>query len=387
MVRFFKVTIACLMISTTLLGCNKQVSNSMSQEHETYASIVQHNVTEGLQTENEDRQDLKYVNQEIQENLFIDAEVIIPSGQQYSTHTLKMVDCNPDRLFGIFCPEGIGGYTVEDLRKNHGHIIYHESSGKELIIYEDSISYTTYNFNMEERPMQDIKNLMYYFTLEYPDSVPHDLSFMTVAEMEECGRHILNQIGIAFEPKLNKIATLSGDEILNFQNEYFDDQNAPDSKTPTTLTAAEDTCYMQFNFTYRGIPLIGLDEPTISTYDSWEPSPSVTATILLNSEGIQVCNISYPCTIETTSASQPILSLDEAINALNAKYDLVILYEPITFTGIHLEYIPRKGEDSIILTPYWCFIETNESLLGKPGYLGNADRFNAYTGKDLAYGG
>lgn len=114
-----------------MIGC------SSNQENPT---VTPHDVTESLQMENENRQASQYVNQEIQENLFIDAEVIIPSDQQYSTHTLRMVDCDPDRLFGIFCPGGIESYTAEDLRKDHGHIIYHESSGKELIIYENSIS-------------------------------------------------------------------------------------------------------------------------------------------------------------------------------------------------------------------------------------------------------
>ena len=52
--------------------------------------------------------------QELDENVRMDAEVIIPEKEAYSTYTLKRVDSDPDRLFGIFCPEGYGSYTIDD---------------------------------------------------------------------------------------------------------------------------------------------------------------------------------------------------------------------------------------------------------------------------------
>lgn len=90
----------------------------------------------------------------------------------------------------------------------------------------------------------------------------------------------------------------------------------------------------------------------------------------------------FPCTLELASDPQTILSIDEAIAALKEKYDLEILFGSLKVTGIWMEYIPIAQGETTTLTPYWCFVAGDEA-----GYGANADRINAITGEDLAYGG
>ena len=329
----------------------------------------------------------RHVNRELSENLSLDAEAVLPGKDAYSTYTLKMVDGNPDRLFEILSPQGHGSYTKEDLR-DRGYVVYHESSGKELVVRDDvlAINYCTYGDSGID-PMEELCSLMYYHTLEHPQAQPHDLSFMTVAEMEAFGKDILAQLGIAWEPILNKVVTLSGQEILDFQKEMFTKSSYTEFGTPLTLTEAEDTCYLEFLFAYDGLPIFGSDEPTVSYVDDGFAPSCAFATMTLNNNGIVDFDIRYPCTIASASEPETVLTLEEAISALYNTYDLQILFGSKKITGIYMEFIPIKQGTSMILTPYWCFEEINETQAGRPGYLGNANRFNAITGKDLAYGG
>lgn len=99
--------------------------------------------------------------------------------------------------------------------------------------------------------MQDVGTLMSYYTKEHPQAEPHDLSFMKAAEMEPFCRNLFNQLGMAFEPKLERCVTLTGQEIMDFQNELFGGSGSEREMmpTPTNLTTATETCYLEFSFT------------------------------------------------------------------------------------------------------------------------------------------
>ena len=153
------------------------------------------------------------------------------------------------------------------------------------------------------------------------------------------------------------------------------------------MTEATDTCYLQFNFAYDGIPLLGFEEPAAVSYVNSIATRNANATIMFNADGIQTCTVSYPCTIVQASDPQPILDLEEAIALLQDKYDLQIIRVPLDFTNIWMEYIPIKQDEEVALTPYWCFLKIDKNALDFPNYFGDADRFNSITGKDLAYGG
>jgi len=396
--KFVQSVAFAVLISICLTGCGKSVQERPIMKAETNEPTVPSNtfaveavVPEISSTTVPAEANTQHLIQEIDENVRVDAEVTLPEKEAYGTYTLKMVDCDPDRLFGIFCPEGYGSYTLDDRRS----LRCFESSGKKLVVRDNSISYSAYNIDWGENPMQDVNTLMYYFTQEHSQAEPHDLSFMTVAEMEHFCNDIFNQLGIAFEPKLERCVTLTGQEIMDFQQELFGGggNTAEMSLTPTNLTAATDTCYLEFSFTYDGLPLLGSEEPGVASAVSMMPTPSVTATIMINADGIQDFDMYFPCTIESESQPQTILTLDEAVAALKDKYDLEIHTSTEEFSNVWLEYIPIVTEDSVTLTPYWCFVtlsmpeETPDGTSRWHSKYANAQRFNAITGKDLTYGG
>lgn len=380
MKNYVCLALCAVVVVTCLMGCGKQ-------------DDVEPNVTQGstenLSTTESVAPQTQHITQEICDNLTIDADAVIPEKMQYGTYTLKMVDCTPERLFSIFDPEGTGSYETAD-RSSPGYpyYVYTKTDGSKIVVQDNTIKYSSYNINMGGQPMQEVSNLMYYYTQKYPIAQPHNLSFATVAEMEAYCRNVLTELGVVWDMERIQCVTLSGQEILDFQSEMFTDSSYTEFGTPMTLTEAEDTCYMVFSFSYDGVPLLGSDEPNISSYVSMFPTPSAYATLMINADGLQDCEVFYPCTLEPASDPQTILSLEEATAALKAKYDLEILFEAQVITEIWMEYIPVMQNENWALVPYWCFVSKAEERLDSPvGDYENADRINAITGKDLAYGG
>lgn len=378
MKQYICMALIVTMIVACFSGCGKQAD-------------VEPNVTQGT-TDNLSATDAmtpqtQHITQEICDNLTIDADAVIPAKTQYGTYTLKMVDRTPERLFGVFDPNGTGSYETEDRSyPGYSKYKYTKSDGRNIVVHDNIIQYSSYNIDMGDHPMQEVANLMYYYTQEYPNAQPYDLSFMTVAEMEAYGRSVLTELGIAWDMELAKCVTLSGQEILDFQNEMFSKSSYTEFGTPMKLTEAEDTCYMVFSFSYNGVPLLGRDEPTVSSYVSIAPTPFAYAAMMINANGIQDCEVFFPCTLEPASDTQTILSLEEAIAALKAKYDLQIIYGSNVITGIWMEYIPVMQNQNWVLVPYWCFVSNDIELMDMPDFE-TADRINAITGEDLAYGG
>lgn len=396
--KYLQSAVCAVLVLSCLSGCGKSAQDKPVVKIEANDTKVPSNTfaVESVAPETDsttvpEETATQHLLQEIDENVRVDAEVALPEKEAYSTYTLKRVDSDPDRLFGIFSPEGYGSYTIDD----RSSLRYFESSGKKLVVREDSIGYSAYNIDWGENPMQDVNTLMYYYTQNHSQAEPHDLSFMTVAEMEHFCRDILSKLGIAFEPKLLKCVTLTGQEIMDFQQELFGSGGNYTEMgfTLTNLTTATDTCYLEFSFTYDGLPLLGSEEPGVASAVSMMPTPSVTATMMINADGLQKCDVYFPCTIESESQPQTILTPDEAVAALKEKYGLEIHTSTIEFSNVWLEYMPVVKEDSVTLTPYWCFVtrgmfEENSDGTGTwRSEYANAERFNAITGKDLAYGG
>ena len=377
--RKYILTIACAAaLSICLIGCGEEKPSAtdlkpggLETSAAATAAVPSAPVAEG---------GTRHISQKLSDNVSIDADVTMPDKTQYGTYTMKMVDCDPDRLFGIFSPEGYGSFTKEEQSPNTK--IYTESNGRSLYIstYDNRISYDAdYEAVYGGGPEQEIASLMYYYTLQHPDAAPHDLAFMTASELEACGKELFAKLGVAFEPKLQQCVTLTGQEILDFQQEMFGLDSYSEFGTPVKLTEAEDTCYMVFSFQYDGVRLFGPNEPNVSFADgAYAPDP-VTATIQMNADGIQRFDMNCVCTAEPASEAKNILTPEEAVAALKEKYEQEIRFDESVIQNAWLEYIPVKDETSYVLKPYWCF-----------GFSGNymgGERINALTGKDLAYGG
>lgn len=179
MKKYIQVATCAAMISVCLLGCGKQEHDKHDitpEIKESTTAVSEMDTSENVTTGESAAPRTQHITQDIVENMTIDAEAVIPGETQYSTYTLKGIDGTPDRLFGIFSPEGYGSFTTET-RDYPGasELIYQESSGKFLLVDNNRIQYSAYNINLGNNPMQEVATLMYYHTQEHPQSQPHDL--------------------------------------------------------------------------------------------------------------------------------------------------------------------------------------------------------------------
>lgn len=156
MKKYVCLALCAVMVVTCLMGCGKQ-------------DDVEPNVTQGttdnLSVTESVTPQTQHITQEICDNLTIDADAVIPAKMQYGTYTLKMVDCTPERLFSIFDPNGAGSYETAD-RSSPGfpYYVYTKSDGGKIVVQDNIIKYTSYNIAMGEHPLQEVSNLMYYYT-------------------------------------------------------------------------------------------------------------------------------------------------------------------------------------------------------------------------------
>ncbi len=370
-----------------LSGCAQFNSDTLSTEVE--GSIAQSLPLFSTPKEsNPENGDVSYhMSQVLCENLTIDADVTFPPQTEYTAYQLKNIDRTPGRLMDIFCPDGHGSFTLQaPSYPGETNLVYSGGAGETLVVSDTAIQYRAYGYGTDS-PMQEIANLMYYYTTEHPDAQPHDLSFMTVTEMEAFGLNILNQLGTSWEPVLSKCVALSGQEILDFQEEMFAGSTYGATYTPEKLAEADDTCYLEFTFSCDGIPILNRDEPSISSYSGTLATSDASASLLLNAQGIQDITVLSPYTVSPSGEPQPILTLEAAIACLQEEYSENVPFESLTVTDIWLEYIPFTLDHTMRMEPYWCFAQIDETRVGYMGYRGNADRIHAISGTNLAYGG
>lgn len=96
MKKIFQTIAWLTMLSVCLIGCGKQESDRLpdvGRNTDTSCGVSEKETANSCETSN-----IQHVSQELCDNLYIDASAVIPDKNQYSTYTLKMVDCDPERL-------------------------------------------------------------------------------------------------------------------------------------------------------------------------------------------------------------------------------------------------------------------------------------------------
>jgi hypothetical protein len=164
------------------------------------------------------------------------------------------------------------------------------------------------------------------------------------------------------------------------------------------LGETDDAYYIQFSFSRASVPLFDQwhEQSPMSAGDV-VPPVSTYAEILLTGGGIRgFALVGAYADAGNPPEVRPLLGVEEMLAIVAEKYSLQIVTDPFTITRIYLEYLPLYAKDTLqfgtelTLTPYWCFefstTFTNDAGLPVTNTAG-ADRFNAFTGEDYAYGG
>ena len=345
-----------------LMGCEKPENPILEETQESQAIQQQENRRLFL---------------ELDENNRIDAEIPALSRMELAVYHLSMPDLTPEQLFGVFLPENSEGIS-RNSECSPGTLTYKKDSGAELHIdpFYSQLSFTAdpeaaYSSGQES----ETASLLYYYSQAHPQAPAKDLSFMTAVQMQETAKRIVTRLGVGYEPEISCVVTLSGQEILDFQHEMYQDPSYTEMGSPYHLTEAEDACYLEIVFSIDGSPIYRPGEQMVSFTDGVMPPCPVSASLFMTEEGIRHFNMMYACTAEPAQVYK-IISPEEAAQTIKKKYEQQIHFGEIIFDTVYLEYMPVPKRDGYVLQPYWCF--------DSPDY---AERINAITGEDISYGG
>ncbi|MDR2569312.1 MAG: hypothetical protein LBD23_03310 [Oscillospiraceae bacterium] len=156
------------------------------------------------------------------------------------------------------------------------------------------------------------------------------------------------------------------------------------------LLVSDDAYYMWFTFNVEGINIIDTSttpQLEMAYFDVF--APSICAQILITSEGIKSFYLYGNYKENGVVETKEILPFDNILNSITRKYELQIVSVPMVFVGAELEYLflPNVNNllSDIIMTPYWRMEYKIEDSRGTNIIF--ADRINAFTGEDFAYGG
>lgn len=350
---------------------------------------------------------LKQIDLELKENHQIHAVVYAPDIQELPSCKLEPLQFDPQTVATVLIPDDSSPFTVDydemreksTLTTENGNVLTVGASSISLYRNQDQIDSTKFS------KYDTILNLLSEYAESNPGSQKDSLTFMTMEEAIQLAENIFEELGLCWQPVLQISIGMNHEQIMQYQQEQLSEYEGLQSRKTLVLddlTQEDDSYLLTFGFSYNAVPIYGyVQEPNMSL-SSDSPFPVyMSAEMIITPQGITLFNLTGGYKIVETDVSQ-LLSAEEAVAIYKQKWDSTILPledENWEVYAIYLEYITKweTGVDTPYLTPYWCFVRdytaTNQKTgetawwAREIGYSGTGERFNAFTGEELAYGG
>lgn len=315
-------------------------------------------------------------------------------GDQYThldAYALEPLSLSAEECLNIFAPEDTGTYTVQKAEEGFRLISQMENR---CYISPYRVYFEKEN-EIQKKINNELLHLLELYAQEDATASAQNLDFIDQISAVQMVEDILNKLGVNLEPVLQNYAALPAQAIMSYQQELLKRDLTSEEKyydpfgkahLLDNLNQENDACFLSFTFDYQGIPIYK-GSPTVSYIDGVTPPDPVTLSVLITRQGLQIFDGQSLYRAGLASHSGDILSAREAADLYCQKYDLVIHPDgdAMRVSSIYLEYIPVVSDAGTILTPYWCFpIEVNFPV---GWYEVSSERFNAFTGEDITYGG
>lgn len=337
----------------------------------------------------------RHASEQLTDGLFIDANIPLALEDCFS-YTLEKLDLDAETAKHVFFNGNrsvsmVYTDTQGNAYENGDYAIYGEN-GERLTKSRSSISYV----NAKYQQHLEIEDLLLRYVEKHPEGKAHSLSFMSKEDALAYGLSIIQAIGIPFTPVEDIFIGLEHDKIIAWQQELLNDENShydifDKAIILSNLDEHDDVYYLRFSFDYVGIPIFGTNSPNISFADAVLPPAAVYAKMLITANGIEYFDLYPAYTVTGTKECSSVISPEAAIAKVKEKYESTITFGNSKIVSICMEYIPFETVGQTVLRPYWCLSISSEKTGddGRPywsDYL-SAERINAFTGEDLAYGG
>lgn len=323
------------------------------------------------------------INEEILENLYIEADIEIPSSTKkvYET-TLKKFD--EDEMIQMFFSEDGSEDVIREYDETGG--VSAEYGAQSLILVDGSLRY----FRDDE--IQSIRNLI-SCAEAYQILESGELGFQSIEEADALVRSYLDKMNIAGEAVRKTVYSADAQKLQGIQNYCLENDETFRAMTENGKFQIKDSFeennevyYLEYQFQLDGTPVFNSDDPDIAVSGGIEAPPIaqvMKVTAYVSASGIRYMEISNVVEREMELAEEgELITVDEVKQSLSRKYGDVILTNKMTVSRIYLEYIPQidiVDYTKIKMTPVWC-CEIQEE--GSDFIQG--DRYHAITGEEIS---
>ena len=329
-----------------------------------------------------------YLNCEISDFFYCEAEVYNPPFDQSNTITLKYANFDRQDILSIFFDD----MDYEIKTTVSGFVINADSMPNAYSVPE-CLVYTANN------KVDNIVKML--------DCCDHSLltdeksfNFMSAEEAIELGKNVINSMGTFGEAFVNEIISLDYNElnrvksVLNSDDDYQYLKSINKVSEDIYNSGEDNLYYIKYGLSYEGMNIFFPNddyEQIVTSLEPWLLPRKIYVEIIITSEGIQYFKMNMPLIFIAQYEKAKLITVDEALDKLKEKYDLVILTEEYVIDKIWMEYLPiidptdKTVDATIYLTPYWCFKIQHANEEDIPNKY-KVERINAWTGGDLAYG-
>ena len=331
MKRFAVVLLSVLLV--LLPGCTKPVTESGVQSTE---SGTAESTAEALSSTESGAENTaekaEHITQTLSSGVMVNADVYVPESMQKSALAEmrgqgQLIDY--EELKSLFC----SGKTITEEGEEPWEMVTPgamEAVGKYVSTqdgdYLQRICGNTFYY-MTERDIQDIEDLTIYETGK-------NLDFASIEETDKTIRDIAEKLNIAV-----------GKGVCY-----------------TIDTSSQPHYVFQYEILVNGMPLAMFDG---GSYSDNVFTPGTYLTAVLDEDGIRHFDVSYVLKETETGDAQRVLTLDEALDKVDEKYNSIIMEGDYYINDIQMAYMPIKTDDAGIvrLIPVWYFQTTHQILL------------------------
>lgn len=331
MKRFAVVLLSVLLV--LLPGCTKPVTESGVQSTE---SGTAESTAEALSSTESGAENTaekaEHITQTLSSGVMVNADVYVPESMQKSALAEmrgqgQLIDY--EKLKSLFC----SGKTITEEGEEPWEMVTPgamEAVGKYVSTqdgdYLQRICGNTFYY-MTERDIQDIEDLTIYETGK-------NLDFASIEETDKTIRDIAEKLNIAV-----------GKGVCY-----------------TIDTSSQPHYIFQYDLLVNGMPLGKFDG---GSYSDNVFTPGTYLTAVLDEDGIRHFDVSYVLKEAETGDAQRVLSLDEALDKVDEKYNSIIMEGDYYINDIQMAYTPVQTEETGIvrLIPVWYFQTTHQILV------------------------
>lgn len=330
MKRFAVVLLSVLLV--LLPGCTKPVTESGVQSTESgTAESADASLAEKTDDSSAQAQS-GHVEKTLSSGVKVDADVYVPESMQKSALAEmrgqgQLIDY--EELKSLFC----SGKTITEEGEEPWEMVTPgamEAVGKYVSTqdgdYLQRICGNTFYY-MTERDIQDIEDLTIYETGK-------NLDFASIEETDKTIRDIAEKLNIAV-----------GKGVCY-----------------TIDTSSQPHYVFQYEILVNGMPLAMFDG---GSYSDNVFTPGTYLTAVLDEDGIRHFDVSYVLKETETGDAQRVLTLDEALDKVDEKYNSIIMEGDYYINDIQMAYTPVQTEETGIvrLIPVWYFQTTHQILV------------------------